>query len=82
MIDSKPALIPDCALCGKPVERVEWQNDFRTNSVVATAYCHGDTQVSVLSRCDIIDKTIGRGVAFQQNQLPMIEELCNVTVRD
>ncbi len=34
-----------CALCGKPVDRLEWSEDFHTFERVIRVFCHGETEV-------------------------------------
>lgn len=42
-----------CAKCGKPVDRVESGINPMTGDYVFTAFCHGETEVSILTRAEV-----------------------------
>lgn len=37
-----------CALCRKPVQRVEWREDYENDRCVVRAYCHGKVDEQVI----------------------------------
>ena len=57
-----------CAKCGKPVDRVESGIDPMTGDYVFTAFCHGDTEASVLTRAEVVGASrIDYAVAFEKS---------------
>lgn len=69
--DSSP-LLPWCAKCNKPVERIEAYDSFKEISRVFKVYCHGETEVTKLGRDILVwasgfggDRCIEMGIAFQ-----------------
>lgn len=54
-----------CAKCGKPVDRVESAINPMTGDYVFTAFCHGESEVSVLTRAEVaMASRIDYAVAF------------------
>jgi hypothetical protein len=43
--------IPDCAVCGRPVERVDAYWEARTQDLIVNVHCHGQTERSVVEAC-------------------------------
>lgn len=43
-----------CAKCGKPVDRVESGIDPKAGDYVFTAFCHGKSEVSILTRAEVV----------------------------
>jgi hypothetical protein len=59
-----------CAVCGKPVDRMEMFDDPLAWRRVYTAYCHGETEETVISRELMEDAiSISAGVAFSQKRI-------------
>jgi len=62
-----------CAVCNKPVEKLEWFDDFNSHARHITAHCHGDTDSMVLTDAFLIDlvdpKQLTEGVAFQTKKI-------------
>lgn len=59
-----------CAVCKKPVDRIEsWRNpDLRTYTVIA--YCHGEREETKLKDEDLLDThNISGGTAFAREQV-------------
>lgn len=57
-----------CAKCGKPVERVESGIDPMTGDYVFTAFCHGKSEVSILTRAEMaMASRIDYAVAFEKS---------------
>ena len=64
--------LPICAVCNKPVERMQVYGEALTDAKMFTAYCHGETERQVLTSFFILnaDKiTFGR--AFER---PLLEK--------
>ena len=38
-----------CALCDKPVDRIEWRDDPRSFARIISVYCHGDRDTMELT---------------------------------
>lgn len=57
-------LKPWCAVCDKPVERLNWVNDIRRNKTMATAFCHGQRESCELENDQQIFNSIEPGMAF------------------
>ncbi len=64
-------LVITCSVCQRPVDRLEWFDDFRnlTNDRVIIAYCHGQKQEMRLTQDEILtmhrNNTVPtEGVAF------------------
>lgn len=66
-----------CAVCLKPVESVEWFDDYPTNERVIRVRCHGETDEMRLSNYDIV--LYGRqlenapGVAFSDRRKELLQ---------
>ena len=62
-----------CAVCNKPVEKLEWLDDFNSHARHITAHCHGDTDSMVLTDTFLMDlggaKQLTEGVAFQTKKI-------------
>ena len=66
-----------CAICKKPVDRLEWGDDWNTGDRWVRAYCHGEVDNMRISqetllrlRHDLSDSP--HGVAFQDARLPQV----------
>lgn len=67
---------PMCALCNKRVETMKLENDFRTNSVIAVAYCHGEREICEVPIHIILDNgRLDAGVAFSKLKLESVKKL-------
>lgn len=55
-----------CAQCGKPIERLEMQQDLFSRATVFTAYCHGEMEDTVLNHADVAGAIISPGIAFRE----------------
>ena len=68
----RPNPVIMCAICQRPVDRVEWRDDLNTGDRVITAHCHGDRDTMRLSQADLISM-IGKeptsGVAFADKRV-------------
>jgi len=63
---------PTCALCGKEVDELQLNNDFRLNQIIITALCHGDKDSMSIDSPDVpfIDfKAFEKGYAFDKKLL-------------
>lgn len=59
-----------CAVCHKPVEKIEHMQHPMTRHDVYVVHCHGATEQTTLSMVDIIQATeIQGGVAFSTKQI-------------
>lgn len=57
---------PLCAVCGKPVERLEWRYSVFLRCWIYTAYCHGaQEQCSIGDRDMALANDFLSGTAFQ-----------------
>lgn len=57
--------VPMCAVCNKPVERMEWEYEYNTLRRRFRVYCHGQTEVATLTDMDIWNAdSIRMGQAF------------------
>ena len=69
MIDFKLVLTPFCRVCNKKVDKVEWEQDFSSMIIYAKAYCHGDTEISILTKDMLMNCQISQGIAFMNNRI-------------
>jgi len=49
---------PYCEKCKRGVEKVERRQDFYTDAVVYTVYCHGEMRRQVVNGLDLHDATL------------------------
>jgi hypothetical protein len=57
--------LPICAVCNKPVERMDSMYDMNTNQKRFRVYCHGQMEEALLNDMDIWDAdSIRTGQAF------------------
>ena len=57
--------VPLCAVCNKPVERMECEYEYNTLRRRFRVYCHGQTEVATLTDMDIWNAdSIRMGQAF------------------
>ena len=62
--------LPLCAVCNKPVERMESEYDMNANQKRFRVYCHGQTEEAFLNDMDIWNAdSIRMGQAFM-DKLP------------
>ncbi len=65
-----PDVWPTCAVCNKPVGRMERYETPNDLTVHYTAYCHGEREETVLTMHDLIEMTsLEGGLAFNQKRL-------------
>jgi len=73
-----------CAVCNKPVEKLEWFDDFNSHARHITAHCHGDTDSMVLTETFLMDlvgaKQLTEGVAFQTKKIAHDTQLALPTI--
>jgi hypothetical protein len=67
---------PICAVCQKPVEKMEWFHNPITDVLVYRAYCHGDVQEIFLPHYMVEDSAISVTTAFSPEYY--LEEKKNV----
>lgn len=61
---------PMCARCGRDVKRMSHRQDPKTNEIIFTVVCHGETEDIRMSACPIADGAhLTRGVAFQRKTI-------------
>jgi hypothetical protein len=67
--------VPMCAVCNKPVERMDSMYDINSYKKTFRVYCHGQTEEAVLSDMDIWNAdSIRMGQAFiDKLQQPQLE---------
>lgn len=59
-----------CAVCNRPIERLERTDDPTTLSVKFRAYCHGEMEEVIIHHMDICEGiSIQGGVAFRNSPL-------------
>ena len=66
-----------CAICNKPVDRIEWGDNWNTGDRWLRAYCHGDTDNMTLRQEVLLERRnaledFAEGVAFQDKRLPQV----------
>jgi len=64
----KPAfytlLLPTCFICNKLVDKLEWEQDYKSDQTIAIVYCHGEKEICALDNTFKTMNKIERGVAF------------------
>lgn len=59
-----------CAVCDRPVERIERYWDVKDDNWVYTVRCHGDSESTIISRYEVITGlTFEGGTAFSTKRL-------------
>lgn len=60
---------PKCAVCNRQVEKFYHESNYRNDSEVFIAECHGEKQVVELGRCCFEDGAVSVGLAFNNKLL-------------
>lgn len=70
-VDWRP-LWPTCALCGKPVERMDRDRDYRSAEVIFIVRCHGDVDTCRIDdmMMEDLEGKLEPGFAFVVRRLP------------
>jgi len=62
--------LPHCAVCNKPVDKMEWFDNFDSHHRTFRAFCHGQVEVVDLPNILLIDNlSIEYATAFNQKRL-------------
>lgn len=65
--------LPTCAICRRPVDRVEHYKDPESRSLIFEAHCHGEIQRAKISHDELLEMQpveIWFGTAFDYRLLP------------
>ena len=63
--------LPECAVCGRPVEALEREYEMHTERIRFIAFCHGQAETAFLTKEQALLMTrFGMGRAFERPALP------------
>lgn len=69
----KDRLFIRCFQCNNHVDKIELVENWRSNSIIFAAFCHGEVDICEINRQDLLDFRVVKGVVFQNKKIENVK---------